>query len=359
MLYLDANASRPMEPRAVDALVSALTGLPGNAHSPHRLGREAAAAVEDARARVGALLGRPARQVRFTSGATEANAWALRGLRAEAEERVGGPVRVLCSAVEHPSVLCHADERVPVDREGRIDLDGLERCLDRPGPPVSAVSLMAANNETGVLQPVAEALALCRRRGVSLHCDATQLPGRLPCHGLEADLLTISAHKLGGPKGIGALVGARPPRPLICGGPQERGDRAGTVAVPLVHAFGVAATLCQPMESETQVALEVGARRLGAQVLGEGAPRLPNTSALLFDQPGDLIVMALDLAGVCASTGAACASGAAEQSHVLAAMGLRGLPVRLSWQQGTPVLEVLPVLEAVLNRLRSHSASSP
>jgi len=351
VLYLDANATRPMEPGAAEALCRALSELPGNPHSPHQLGRKAAAAVEDARERVAALVGRPARQVRFTSGATEANAWALQGLRRAAVERGGGPARVLCSAVEHPSVLCQADERLPVDARGVIELDAVEQALDRPG--VAVLSVMAANNETGVLQPLPELARLCRERGIPFHCDASQLPGRLDCADLPADLLTLSAHKLGGPKGCGALIGARLPPPLLCGGPQERGDRAGTVAVPLVHSFGVATTLCRPLEDELQRQLEAAAKELGATVLGEGAPRLPNTSALLFDQPGDLIVMALDLEGVCASTGAACASGAAEESHVLRAMGLRGLPVRLSWQRETPVLEVLPVLEAVLERLRS------
>lgn len=353
MLYLDANATRPMEPGAAEALCRAIVELPGNPHSPHKLGRQAAAAVEVARAQVAALVGRPARQVRFTSGATEANAWALRGLRQQASERSGGPVRVLCSAVEHPSVLCQADERLPVDARGVIDLEALEKALDRGDLPVAVVSVMAANNETGVRQPLHEIARLCQDRAVPFHCDATQLPGRLDCAAIPADLLTLSAHKLGGPKGCGALIGARLPPPLLCGGPQERGDRAGTVAVPLVHSFGVAATLCQPMEDEVQQELEARAKALGAIVLGEGAPRLPNTSTLLFEQPGDLIVMALDLEGVCASTGSACASGAAEESHVVVAMGLRGLPVRLSWQRGTPVLEVLPVLESVLNRLRS------
>lgn len=349
-LYLDANASCPMGPEVLEVLCRAQRELSGNPHSPHAAGRAAASALERAREQVGALLGRSAGEVRFTSGATEANAWALRGL-AEAGRREGRGGRVLCTPVEHPSVLVHAEPALAVDAQGRLVLESLEGALRAGG--VAAVSLMAAHHESGVLQPIAEAAGLCREAGVPLHADLSQLPGRLDARGLPADLLTVSAHKLGGPKGVGALVGPRMPPPLFPGGPQERGERAGTVAVPLAVAFGAAAARCAPMDPGPRDRLDEALRELGAEIIGGAAARLPNTTLALFDVPGDLLVIALDLEGVQASTGAACASGAEEESRLLRALGRRGRPLRLSWQEGTPVLRVLPILRRVLARARA------
>jgi cysteine desulfurase len=215
--------------------------------------------------------------------------------------------------------------------------------------------VMAANNETGVLQPIAAIAARCAHHGLPLHCDASQLPGRLPVD-LPVDLLTLSSHKMGGPRGAGALL-LRPARmaalqPRIRGGPQERGLRGGTENVPAIAGMGEAARLAGRTAPGPRDQLEAACKRLGGRILGEGAPRLPNTTAVLFDRPGDLIVMGLDLDGVCASTGSACASGAAEPSHVLAAMGLQGVPVRFSFgPDATDPAEAIAALERVLARM--------
>lgn len=354
MLYLDHNASVPM-PAAVQAAVCrALAELPGNSHSAHGLGRAAAAAVEQARARVGELLGRSARQVCFTSGATEANAWALQGLRQAARDRGVERPLILASAVEHESVRAWADLLVSVDGRGVVDLGALDALLAAHEGRVAAVSVMAANNETGVIQPLDQVAIRCRAVGVPLHCDAAQAPGRI---GLApttaATLVTLSAHKLGGPQGVGALVGALHPPPLLRGGAQERGARAGTVPVAAVVGMGEAARLCRPMDPGPRDRLEAAAVALGGEVMGEGAPRLPNTSCLLFDVPGDLLVMGLDLEGVAASAGAACSSGAAVESHVLRAMGRPGLPLRLSLGPDQDPSPAIAALTRVLARARA------
>ncbi|MCB9778055.1 MAG: aminotransferase class V-fold PLP-dependent enzyme [Alphaproteobacteria bacterium] len=341
MPYLDHNATAPVLPEVAEALGRALVELPGNAHSQHAAGRAAAAAVEQARDRVAAAVGRPASLVRFTSGATEANAWALSG-------RTGA---VLVSAVEHDSVRAWGDREIPVDGDGMVDLDALDRAL--AAGDVAVVSVMAANNETGVLQPIDQVHARCAAAGVPLHCDATQLLGRMALD-LPAELLTLSFHKAGGPKGIGVLVGSPLPPPLLRGGPQERGGRAGTVAVPLVVAAGVAAERATwPGADGRRAHLQAGVEALGGTVLGRGAPRLPNTVTALFDVPGDLLVMGLDLRGVAASTGAACASGAAQESHVVRAMGRSGLPLRLSFGPTTAVDELDQALAALSDVLRT------
>lgn len=354
MHYFDHNASAPMPAAVRAAMLQALESLPGNPHSPHAAGRAAAAAVEQAREQVAAMVGRPARQVHFTSGATEANAWALRGLRQAARARGVIAPRILASAVEHPSVRAWADLELPVDDAGRVDLDALDAALRTHAGNVACVSVMVANHETGVLQPLPEIARRCRAAGVPLHCDAAQAPGRIPLHDTAlADLLTLSAHKLGGPQGVGALVGPVMPPSLLRGGAQERGARAGTVPVALVVGFGQAASLARPMDPGPRDRLEAAAVALGATVLGQGAPRLPNTTCLLFDVPGDLLVMALDLEGVATSTGAACSSGAAEESHVLRAMGRRGLPVRLSLGHDQDVTPAVQALTRVLERARA------
>lgn len=347
MIYLDHNASTPLLPEVRAALIDALDRHVANASSPHRLAREAAAAAEEARAQVARLAGRAPREVLFTSGATEANALALAGITSEERPELWA------TAVEHPSVLAWATRRLPVDGRGVIDLDQLEQALRRDGRRVAALSVMAANNETGVLQPLAEVAALAAAHGVRLHCDATQLPGRLPFE-VPADLITISAHKMGGPKGVGALIGL-PPRPFLRGGTQERGLRPGTPNVPGIVGFGVAAALAParaPMDPGPRDRLERAIRALGALIVGEGAPRLPNTVTAVFDAPGDLVAAALDLEGVAVSNGSACGSGAAATSAVLAAMGLRGVPVRFSLGADTVVDEVPDVLARVLARCR-------
>ena len=207
---------------------------------------------------------------------------------------------------------------------------------------------MAANNETGVLQPLEDIRDVCRRRGALFHCDATQLPGRLPM-AVDADALTLSSHKLGGPRGAGALV-VRPHiaamlAPRIRGGPQERGLRGGTENIAAIAGFGAAAAAAGVASPDARDRIEGACRAHGAEILGAGAPRLPNTVCALFPHPGDVIVMALDLEGVAVSTGSACSSGSAAASHVLAAMGRSGIPVRFS--TGPEPMDVIPALDAL------------
>ncbi len=335
-LYLDANATEPLRPAARAAVLAALE-LTGNPSSIHAAGRAARRVLEGARDQVAARFGAGPGEVVFTSGGTEANALAIRALSAGR--------RVLAGATEHPAVLAAAPATtpgatlLPVLSDGTLDLDALEAAL--AGPP-ALVCLMAANNETGVIHPMAEAAALCRAHGALLHVDAVQAAGRLPVSlaGLGADSLAISGHKLGGPKGAGALL-LRPGldlAPLIAGGGQERGRRGGTEALPAIAGLGAAAAEADPAQAlrlgALRDAIEAGCQALGALVAGHGAPRLPNTCHLIL--PGaaaETQVIALDLAGVQVSAGAACSSGKVGRSHVLAAMGQAegGIRVSLPW----------------------------
>jgi cysteine desulfurase len=321
-VYLDWNASAPLHPAAQGALMAALGG-PCNPSSVHRYGRAARQVIESARREVAGLVGARPNDVVFTSGATEANALALSGSR--------WPVAVV--ATEHASVLEARPDavRLPVDPQGVVRLDALDRLLADRGPML--VSVMAANNETGVIQPVAEVAARVHRHGGFLHCDAVQAAGRVVCDrdSFGADLLTLSGHKLGAVPGIGALVTTEAARPvaMVRGGGQEFGARAGTENVPGIAAFGaVAASVAASIRAMDHVAdlrdrLERDACRLvpATRVIGAAAARLPNTSCLSL--PGvaaATLVMAMDLAGVAISAGAACASGKVRRSHVLAAM---------------------------------------
>lgn len=324
--YLDYNASAPLHPLVRAAMVDALA-LTGNPSSVHGFGRNCRAAVEAARQAVATLVGAQPTQVVFTSGGTEANQWALTAL---------APATTLVSAVEHDSVLAAAPTaaRLPVDDHGVIDLAALDARL-KSAPPPTVVSVMLVNNETGVIQPVAEAAALVHRRGGLLHCDAVQAAGRLPLdwRTLGCDMLSLSAHKLGGPAGAGALViGERlvlPP--LLRGGGQERRRRGGTENVAGIAGFGRAAALAPEQLGEMprlarwrdRMEREVRALSSEVQVMGVGAERVAATSCLAL--PGlaaETQVMALDLAGVAVSAGAACSSGKVQPSHVLTAMGV-------------------------------------
>ena len=336
-IYLDANASEPLRPQAAAAVAAALaiTGNPASIHGP---GRAARRILEDARESLAAGLGARPRDVVFTSGATEANALALHALT---EGR-----RVLVGASEHDSILAAAPgaRRLPVDAEGIIRLEALAAAL-AAGP--AFVAVMAANNETGTIQPLAEIAQLCTRHGAWLHVDAVQALGRMALVP-GAHSLALSGHKLGGPQGAGALVlcAAPPaPHPLLTGGGQERGWRAGTPALPAIAGLAAAAAAAladlargTPARLGAWRALiEQAALAAGAEVVGAGALRLPNTSCLAL--PGvraDAQVMALDLAGVAVSAGAACSSGKITPSHVLAAMGLgpragEAIRVSLPW----------------------------
>jgi cysteine desulfurase len=343
-VYLDWNATAPLRPQARAAMAAALD-VCGNPSSVHAEGRAARRLVEDARGEVAALVGAEPRNVVFTSGGTEANVLALGpGLAAGADG--GACDRLLVSAVEHPSVLAGGRfppslvEQVPVDTAGCIDLAALESrlaILATDGGRRPLVSVMLANNETGVVQPVADVARLVHATGGVLHVDAIQAPGRIPCdiRALGADLLTLSGHKLGGPKGIGVLVkGAEALRldPIQRGGGQERGQRAGTENVVGIAGFGAAATAARHgLEAEAahmrrlRDPLEARLKEISPEmvIFGDGTDRLPNTT--LFTVPGlkaETAVIAFDLEGVAVSSGAACSSGKVQPSHVLAAMGV-------------------------------------
>jgi cysteine desulfurase len=325
LTYLDYNATAPVRPAVAAAIAAALT-LGGNPSSVHRAGRAARRAVEAARDEVAALAGVGANEVVFVSGGSEANHLALRG---------SGRRRVLVSAIEHDSVLAAVPdaERLPVAPSGLLDLAVLAERLaadDRP----ALVSVMLANNETGIIQPIAPIAEIVHARGGLLHCDAVQAAGKLPLARalLGADLLSLSAHKLGGPQGIGALIVAPEIAlaPLQGGGGQERGRRAGTENVPGIVGFGRACALATEGIAACARLAELrddAERRLlavapGARIFGAGSPRLPNTLCIAMSGvPAATQVIALDLAGVMVSAGAACSSGKVRPSHVLRAMG--------------------------------------
>lgn len=333
--YLDYNATAPVRPQARAAVADALT-LPGNPSSVHAEGRAARAVVEATRAEVAALVGATPAQVTFTGSGSEANNLALSGLR---------PARLVVSAIEHASVLRPAAERpgafalIPVTRDGVIDLAALEDILAEPasgGPTL--VSVMLANNETGVIQPAADVIALARRAGALVHIDGVQALGRLAIdfNALGCDMMSLSAHKIGGPKGIGALIrrDGLVLAPLVAGGGQERGLRAGTENLPGIAGFGAAARAArEELAGGREMArlaglrdrIEAAVRKAGqdAVIVGAGAPRLANTSCIaLSGTKAETQVMAFDLAGIAVSAGSACSSGKVEPSHVLAAMDL-------------------------------------
>lgn len=364
-VYLDWNATTPLRTEARAAMLAAYE-LIGNPSSVHAEGREARRLVEDARSSLAAAVGALPRNVVFTSAGTEGNALALSpGLRG----RSGGPVqRLLASAVEHASVLAggrfRADDigHIRVTRSGVVDLDHL-RALLADGPP-ALVSIMAANNETGALQPVAEAAGLAHEAGGLLHVDAVQALGKIAfnLNEVSADLATFSGHKIGGPKGVGALVvteGLAGLEPVLRGGGQEFGRRAGTENVAGIAGLGAAvkAALQTLPEDAARMAslrncLENGIRGIaGATVFADDVKRLPNT--VLFTAPGlkaETAVIGFDLEGVAVSSGSACSSGKVQPSHVLSAMGCDATvaqgAVRLSLGWSTEPDDINRALEA-------------
>lgn len=355
LAYLDYNAGAPVRPEVVAAMAQALAE-PGNPSSVHGPGRRARARLEAARAAVAALVGAPSAGVAFTSGGTEANNLILRGC---------GRTRLLVSAVEHASVREAAPGAalIPVDGDGVVDLDALERLLVADDAP-ALVSVMLANNETGVMQPVAQVARLAHAHGALVHCDAAQGPGRvsLSLSDLNVDFLTLSAHKLGGPAGIGALVSANadfPLAPILLGGGQERRRRAGSENLAGIVGFGIAARLAAETgaagggtkELRDRLEAAVLARVAGAVVVGAAAARLCNTTCVaLPGVPSQVQVMALDLAQVAVSAGSACSSGKVAESAVLRAMGLKpeiaGSAIRVSLGWGSTAEDVEMFLNA-------------
>lgn len=340
-IYLDANAGAPLLPEARDAVLSALDAA-ANASSIHAEGRRARAIVETARYEVASAVGARPENVIFTSGASEAATLALtpRLLQGDKQIAIG---RLYVGATEHPCVLsggrfpASAVTLLPVARTGSIDLAALADALAAHDPADGApyVALMLANNETGVIHPIREAARLVKGHGGYFFCDAVQALGRIPVDigALQADFVALSAHKIGGPQGAGALVLAdenHRPTPLLTGGGQERRRRSGTENVAAIAGFGVAAKRANHhlLEQGRIAALrdrlerEIMAISPEARILGSGADRLPNTA--LFAVPGiaaETAVIAFDLEGVAVSAGSACSSGKVGASHVLTAMG--------------------------------------
>jgi cysteine desulfurase len=381
-VYLDWNATTPLRPEARAAMAAAWDFC-GNPSSVHAEGRQARRLVEEARAAVAGALGAQPRNVVFTSGGTEANALALTpGLRRGS----GLPVhRLLVSAIEHASVLAggrfptEAIGTIGVTSAGLLDLDRLRAKLE--GGPPALVSVMLANNETGAVQPVAQVAEIVHAAGGLLHVDAIQAFGKISfdINSLNADLMTVSGHKIGGPKGVGAVAlaeGVRGLEPLLRGGGQELGHRAGTENVAGIAGFGAAAKAAMGARESDAIRLESLRNRLerglrettGAIVFSGDVPRLPNTT--LFTVPGlkaETAVIGFDLAGIAVSSGSACSSGKVQPSHVLKAMGfgpeIAEGAVRLSLGWSTSSADVDRCLKAwrkltdtLLKELRRNTA---
>jgi cysteine desulfurase len=365
--YLDWNATAPLRPEAAAAVSEALASW-GNPSSVHRRGRVARRIIERAREEIAELLGGvDPRGVVFVSGGTEANNLALLGTDRE---------RVLISAVEHDSVrqVLPTAETIPVDRDGVVALDALDRLL-AADPRPALVSVMFANNETGVIQPVGEIASLARRCGALFHCDAVQAAGRLALDAgaIGADFISLSGHKLGGPPGVGALVvtGDLDLASLVRGGGQERGRRAGTENLPGIAGFAAAAREAvadiaaydrvRALRAELEAEIAVAAPE--AVIYGTDVLRLPNTSTITM--PGvaaETQVIALDLDGVRVSAGAACSSGKVGPSHVLAAMGvepaLAASTIRVSLGWSTSEADIAHFLDAWIALRRRHRGFS-
>ena len=358
--YLDYNASAPLRPEARAAMLAALENC-ANPSSVHAEGRRARGIVEAARDEVAALVNARASEIVFTSGATEANNWAL----------AAGWQTIIASGIEHDSVRAPAAAsgarviEIAATGDGVTTVAALASALPPAidGSGRGLISLQLANNETGVIQPVAETAVLARERGLLIHTDAVQAAGRIAVDfkGLGADLMSLSAHKIGGPKGAGALAirDGLSIRPLITGGGQERRRRGGTENVAAIAGFGAAARAAARDLAEMarigalRDALEAGVRRATPEVvvIGEKARRLPNTSCIAW--PGrnaETLVIKLDLAGIAVSAGAVCSSGKVGQSHVLTAMGLppeiSRSAIRVSIGAGTTEKDIAAFLAA-------------
>jgi cysteine desulfurase len=347
MVYLDHNASTPLAPDVARLLSAAFASAsPANPSSVHATGRAARTRLDAARARVARVLGCEAREVVWTASGTEADALAVKGgWLARADK---GRTRIVTSSVEHPAVLFAARQlqaqgaqltEVAPGPDGRVQAEAVAAAL---GPDVALCSLMWANNETGVLQPVAEVARACRAAGILFHTDAVQAVGKVDVslQAVDADLLSLSAHKFGGPPGIGALVVRRGVKlDALQPGHQEAGRRGGTPSVAFAEALALALELAhsgllaaagQMASLRNRLEHAVLERASGVHVNGTG-PRVPNTTNLRFDGiDAETLLIALDLDGICVSTGAACASGTLQASHVLTAMGLSPQAARSS-----------------------------
>lgn len=353
-IYFDHNATTPVQPAVLEAMLPYLAAEFGNPSSAHRFGQRARQAIEGARESVAALIGARASEIVFTSGGTEADNTAIFGVVEHALRRPGksaaAPLHLITTAIEHDAILnsCRAlEERgvsvtyVPVGRNGIVSPNAIRVAIR---PETVLISVMYANNEIGTLQPIEEIGRIAAEAGIRFHTDAVQAAGKVPLevNRLGVDLLSLSAHKFGGPKGVGVLFVRRGVEidPLLYGGQNERGRRAGTENVAAIVGLGNACELARGDLAETAARigelrdrLENGllARIPGARVNGDLKQRVPNTSNLMF--PGaesESLIIALDLAGLACSAGAACSSGAVEPSHVLTAIGLSSAEARAS-----------------------------
>jgi cysteine desulfurase len=376
--YFDHNATTPVAPEVVAAMAEALASTFGNASSVHAYGQRAKAAVDEARNSVASLIGAEPAEVVFTAGGTEADNFAIRGAAEAMEGR--GRKRLVSSTIEHEAVLntCrHLARRgcewitAPVTSDGVVTPAALQGLLT---PQVAIVSVMHANNEIGTIQPIAELAAMTRSSGALFHTDAVQTVGKVPVdvRGVGVDLLSLSAHKFNGPKGVGALWIRRGVRlaPILTGGRHERNRRAGTENVAAIVGLGVAARLAQRHLSEEAARLESLRDRLehgilsavsGTVVNGGAVARVPNTTNVSFTGvEAESLLIALDLEGVAVSTGSACSSGSLEPSHVLKAMhlptGRAHNAIRFSLGAGNTAEEVdrvVGLLPAIVEKLRS------
>jgi cysteine desulfurase len=376
MIYFDHNATTPIAEPVLEAMLPFLRDDYGNASSRHELGTRARAAVERAREQVAAAVGVQPVQVVFTSGGTEANNLFIKGVAMRRK-----PTQLAISAIEHPCVLEPARQltksgwalaEIGADSDGVIRLADLTLALEQP---TAAVSVMLANNETGVVQPVRRAADLARAAGAAMHTDAVQAFGKLPIRFAElgVDAMTLSSHKIYGPKGAGALVVDKrlDLAPLLAGGGHERGMRSGTENVAAIVGFGAAAELAAVLVDSyrdhlapLRERLELGLAGRGARIFGADADRVPNTSYFAFpDVEGETLVIQLDGAGFATASGAACSSHHTGPSHVLLAMGVESTlatrAVRVSLGRGNSEQDVdqfLAALDAILARLQRMSA---
>ena len=377
-IYLDHNATTPLDPQVVDRMAQAMREVWGNASSVHHFGQQAKAALDGARGQVASLLGADASEIVFTAGGTESDNLAIRGA-AEALEP-SGRKHLVTSAIEHEAVLNTMKSlakrgwrvtAVPVDASGIVSLDRLRAAVT---DDTALVSVMHANNEIGTIQPIAGLAAIAHERGALFHTDAVQSAGKIPIdvRALGVDLLTIAGHKLYGPKGTGALWVKRGVRLIapMTGGRQERSRRAGTENVPALVGFGVAAELAKqkpalegPRLAALRDRLEAGllSSVSGTERNGAASPRVANTTNISIDRvEAESLLIGLDLAGIAVSSGSACSSGTLEPSHVLKAMGLpHGRTLgSIRFSLGTSNTEadvdrVLEVLPPLVEKLRS------
>ena len=387
-IYLDNSATTQVDERVVQAMLPCFRQYYGNPSSTHLFGQDARRVIDDARRNVANLLGADTREVIFTSGGTESDNWALRGAWLATGGHLKSPgAHFITTKIEHPAILstCKAMEAdgaeityVPADASGSVNPAYIDKAIRNT---TLLVSVMHANNETGVIQPIREIAEIARQRGVLFHIDAVQSVGKIPVNvkDLNVDMLSLSAHKFHGPKGIGVLYVRKGTKlaSYITGGSQERKRRAGTENVPAIAGLGKAALLAA--ERLTELAQSVAALRdrlerhilekiSGSHINGsvETGARLPNISNISFDHlDGEAAVIALDLENVAVSTGSACASGSVDPSHVLTAMGLRPEVVqgslRFSLSRFTTEADVnraLEILETVVVRLRRLSRHS-